>query len=198
MIFHSANLHFCYALHVMRQRQIDPLLRGVGILWAVFSLMIVVVGIRAIWTGYPEAHAAKQIWVGIGFVVFGGFFAAIGLAMAFSKKSEGKASPLNNRNRGMAPGLTPVIFCLMFSTAGLVLLGASLFPGVFEGIRIGERRISPIGIVAALCCLGFGIYGLWGAVRRRSKRQERSLRSAQDVAAARERRRNAKPKRKRR
>lgn len=100
----------------------------------------------------------EKIWGGLAFAVFSVFFVAIGLAMIFEKPSL-----VRLRNRGFAKGVIPVIFVLMFGTAGLGLLGAAIV----------KRESLPV--LLAVPCLAFGIGGSWALLKRRRRRQRRAL-----------------------
>lgn len=173
----------------MRLRQVDPFSRVVGFLWTVLSLSAVGFAVWGIWK--IGQHDAKQLWGCIGFIVFGGFSAAMGLAIAF------EGEPLKRRasrfNQGVDVSNKSLIFHLAFFTAGLAAFGGA----VVKGMETGDWRGVPGGAIGALLCLGLGAYGLWIIFKRRRKLRERSLKSAQEVAEARKRRLNSKPKRRR-
>ncbi|MEK7953338.1 hypothetical protein [Luteolibacter soli] len=167
----------------MRYREIDPLTRVAGILWAALSLVASGIGVWTIWNGAHDN--ARQLWIGLVFVVMGMLSAAFGLALAFEREPKRKwLSPLKT---GVVPNAKTILFFLTFLAGGLALLGGMLVPQVLHG--------SPAAIVLAICFLAAGTSGLWVIVKKRRKQRARSLKAAGNVAKARERRRLTKRKR---
>jgi hypothetical protein len=176
----------------MRYREIDPLTRVAGILWAAFSLLAVGIGAWAIWNRFSNTHGpassvlphdnAKQIWIGLVFVAMGGLSTAFGLALAFER--EPRRRWLSVRKTGLVPNAKAIIFFLTFFAGGLVLLSGMLVPDGFHG--------SPAVIVLTSCFLISGAGGLWMIFKKRRKQRERSLKAARKVAEVRERRLAAK------
>jgi hypothetical protein len=183
----------------MRYREIDPLTRAAGVLWAAFSLIATGIAVWSIWNGFSDTHgsdepdlsselrhdSAKQIWIGLVFVVMGMLSSAFGLTLAFER--EPKRRWMSPRKAGVTPNAKTALFFLTFFTGGLVLLSGMLVPDLFRG--------SPVAIVLALCFLAAGSGGLWVILKKRRKQRERSLKSARTVAEARERRLAGKRKR---
>lgn len=178
----------------MRYREVDPLKKLAGIAWAVLSLGW---AIRAVWAiSQTEGDDPKRTLGCIAFAVAGGFFAAMGLAIAFERQPRRRwRSSL--RNTGVVVSIKSFIFHLAFFTLGLaMLLVPAVIPGVVKGTGNGKGDWwkLPGWIVVSLCCLAAGGYGLWVIFARIRKRRQRSLKSAQEVAEARERRLRARGK----
>jgi hypothetical protein len=144
----------------------------------------------------------KQIFGGLALILAGGPLAVMGLGLAHTRESRRKVPGLHNR--GDTTSARWLSFLLPFVIAGLGLLGlqgAGVMPAVWKAIETGtrhRRNYSPAdGIVLALCLLAIGACLFWWSSRENRKRQEKSLKAAQEVAEARERRLKAKPQRKR-
>ncbi|WP_367870320.1 hypothetical protein [Luteolibacter sp. Populi] len=145
-----------------------------GALWIAFSSIFVGLGLWAMWTGF-SGGSAEQIWIGLAFTVFGGFFVALGLAMIRDEplRITPKISrQTTNRNGGLPEGASPVVFILLFGTAGLAMLVLALL----------KRDFWWWGMIPALPCLAFGIGGMWVVLKRRRRRQKRALKAAREVA----------------
>lgn len=165
----------------MHYREIDPLSRVVGILWAAFSLIGVGSGVWVIRDGFSDTQGSdspKQIFVGSVFVVIFGLSAAFGLALAFER--DARRRWLHTRRTGVVPNAKTTIFFLTFVAGGLVLLSGMLVP---DGFHRG-----PASIVLTLCFLAAGMAGLSAIFSKRRKQRERSSKAARKVAEARERR----------
>ncbi|WP_035609029.1 hypothetical protein [Haloferula sp. BvORR071] len=166
----------------MRYREVAPLTRVAGLLWTACSLFAVGLGAWIIWTGFPDP---KQTYVGLVFAVMGSLSTAFGLALAFEREPRRKW--LAHPNRGLPTSAAAIVFFLGFFTAGLFALGGMMVPGVFHW--------SAGGVVLSLGVIAVGAYPLWAIFKKRRKQRERSLKTAQEVAEARERRLRPKGKR---
>lgn len=169
----------------MRYREINLPTRLAGILWATFSLIAAGAGVLAVWHGVsdPEgSNRTKLIYGGFILLILGALSTAFGLALAFER--EPRRWRVGANWRGIRTNAKGIFFFLTFFTAGLVLFGGMLVPGVIPW--------SAGGGVIALASSTAGAWGLRVIYKRRRGQRERSLKAAKKVAAARERRLAAK------
>ena len=169
----------------MRYREINLLTRVAGILWATFSLIAAGAGVLAAWHGVSDVQGSnptKLIYGGFVLVVMGGLSTAFGLALAFER--EPRRWRVGARWTGLRTNTQGILFFLTFFTAGLVLFGGMLIPGVIPW--------SWGGVVISLASTAGGGWGLRAIYKRRRGQRERSLKAAKKVAEARERRLAAK------
>lgn len=169
----------------MRYREINPLTRLAGILWATFSLIAAGAGVLAVWQGVSDPQGPnpnRLIYGGFVLVVVGGLSMAFGGALAFER--EPRKWRVGARWMGLRANHQGILFFLIFLTAGLVLFGGMLVPGAIPW--------STGGVVISLASSAAGASGLRAIFEKRRRQRERSLKAAEKVAEARERRRAAK------
>jgi hypothetical protein len=169
----------------MRYREINLPTRVAGILWAMVSLIAAGAGVLAAWQGVSDpqgSNPTQLIYGGFVLVVMGGLSTAFGAALAFER--EPRIWRVGASWMGLRSNAKGILFFLTFFTAGLVLFGAMLVPGVIPW--------SAGGVVISLASSAGGAWGLRAIFEKRRRQRERSLKAAKKVAEARERRRAAK------
>jgi hypothetical protein len=169
----------------MRLREINLLTRVAGIFCAMVSLIAAGAGVLAAWRGVSDAQGSNPvelIYGGFVLVVMGGLSTAFGVALAFER--EPRRWRFWARRTGLRTNTQGILFFLIFFTAGLVLFGGMLIPGVIPW--------SWGAVVISLASTAGGGWGLRAISKRRRGQRERSLKAAKKVAEARERRLAAK------
>lgn len=176
---------FYDVLPVMRYREINLPTRAAGILWATFSLIAAGAGILAVWHGVSDPEGSNRtrlIYAGLVLLVLGGLSSAFGGALAFER--EPRIWRVGASWKGLRTNAKGILFFLIFHTAGLVLFGGMLVPGVIPW--------SAGGATVSLASSAAGAWGLRAIYKKRRGQRERSLKASKKVAEARERRLAAK------